>query len=337
MLMPLTRKVVALSLGLSAFLTAATIAQAPRPGQGSAADPQQLVIEDATVDWYQKSDISALVEGVIKNMELRIGDIVNGPSSKTGNIIGYLHDEKASLGVMEAKIQAEGQGAINKAIAQRSLALTVVARNRRLLVKGRDMVSQEEVEKAEAELAVADAAKIEAEDTQKLAKAKLASAQQALDDHVIRAPFSGQILEEFKHEGERVNANDAVVRVGNLDTVRVWAYIPLEYAFRVGPGTEIAIQPRLGGASSGKNPIEQKLFRGVIKSVDQSIQPVAETAVRIYADLDNANHELRPGLKAKMTIFLKPEGAAAFASPSGGRSSASVGARQPNDLPPIPR
>jgi RND family efflux transporter MFP subunit len=324
--MPLTRKAVALSLGLSAILSAATIAQNPRPGQASA--DSQLVIEDATVDWFQKSDISALAEGVIDKMELRIGDEVNGPKQK-GNIIGYLHKEKAELAVEEARIQAEGEGAILKAQAQRELAKTVVARNLRLLAKGRDMVSQEEDEKAKAEFAVADAALIEAKDTQKLAKAKLESARRAVEEHIIRAPFAGQILEEFKHEGERVNANEAVVRVGNLDTVRVWAYIPLEYAYRVSPGTEITIQPRLGGTRTGKHPIEQKQFRGVIKSVDQSIQPVAETAVRIYADLDNANHELKPGLKATMTIMLKPEGTSTYAP-------ANVGSRQA-DLPALPR
>jgi RND family efflux transporter MFP subunit len=321
--MPLTRKAAALSIGLSAILTAATIAQSPRPGQGSA--DSQLVIEDATVDWFQKSEVSALREGVIDRMELRVGKEVG----KKGDIIGYLHKVSADLSVAEAKIQADGKGAILKAKAQRSLALTVVARNERLASKNPDFVAREEAEKAKAEFAAADAALIEAEDTQRLAVAKLRSAEQAAEEHIIRAPFAGQILEEFKHEGESVRANEPVVRLGNLDTVRVWAYIPLEYAFRVTPGTEIVVQPRLGNIR-GRHPIEQKQFRGVITSVDQSIQPVAETAVRIYADLDNPNHELKPGLKATMTIMLKPEGPA-FAGPN-----TDAGTRQAG-LPALPR
>ena len=71
----------------------------------------------------------------------------------------------------------------------------------------------------------------------------------------------------------------------------------------------------------------------MISFVDQSIQPVAETAVRIYADLDNANHELRPGLKATMTIFLKPE--APPPSPRR-RPPGRPGVRQAG-LPPLPR
>ncbi len=300
--MLLTRKAVALSLGLSAILSAATIAQAPK--QQSPAD-SQLVIEEATVDWFQKSDISALREGVIDRMELRIGKEVG----KKGDVIGYLHKEVADLSVEEARITAEGEGAILKAKAQRALALTVVARNKRLIAKRPDFVGQEEAEKAEAELAVADAAKIEAEDTQKLARAKLRSAERAAEEHIIRAPFSGQILEEFKHEGESVRANEPVVRLGNLDTVRVWAWIPLEYAFRVSPGTEIEIEPRLGNVR-----VDRK-FKGVISSVDQSIQPIAEQAVRIYADFDNPDHFLKPGLKATITIKFKPDGTATYANP----------------------
>lgn len=332
--MPLTRKVVALSLGLSAILSAATIAQSPRPGQ-SPADSQISDIE-ATVDWFQKSDVSALREGVIDRMELRIGKEVG----KKGDIIGYIHKEVADLAVEEARIQAEGQGAIMQAVAKRAMAKQVVARNKNLADKGPNFISREEVQKGEAEFAVADASVIEAQDTQKLARAKLRSAERAAEEHIIRAPFSGRILEEFRHEGESVKANEPVIRLGNLDVVRVWAYIPIEYAFRVTPGTEIVIQPRLGGTRAGKHPIEQKQFRGVISFVDDSIQAVAETAVRVYADLDNPTHELKPGLKASMTILLKPEGAASLAAP--GRSNQAnvtptgVGARQ-DELPPLPR
>lgn len=326
--MLLNRKVVALSVGLTAILSAATIAQAPK--QQSAAD-SQLVIEDATVEWFQKSDISALTEGVIDKMELRIGKDV-----ERGGEIGRLHKEKADLAVAEARIQADGEGAILKAQAQRQLALTVVARNKRLIAKRPDFVGQEEAEKAEAELAVADAALIEAKDTQRLARAKLASAERAAEEHIIKAPFGGQILEEFKHEGESVKASEAVVRLGNLDTVRVWAYIPLEYAFRVTPKTEIVIQPRLGNVRVNRQ------FKGVITSVDQSIQPIAEQAVRIYADIDNPDHFLKPGLKATMTIMLKPEGAGvgSLASPNPANHASStptgVGSRQV-ELPALPR
>jgi RND family efflux transporter MFP subunit len=327
--MTLTRKAVALTLGLSSMLCVVTIAQAQKPAQGQGSDGSQLVIDDARVDWFQKADVAALREGVIDKMELRLGKEV----PRAGAEIGRLHKEVADLAVKEAEIQARGQGAILKAEAQKKVAIAVVMRNRALLARDINYVSKEDVQKAEAEYAAADASWIEAMDTQELAKAKLESAKRAAEEHIIRAPFAGQILEEFVHEGESVHANAPVVRMGNLDKVRVWAYIPIEYLFRVAPGTKITIQPMLG-PSRGKQAIEQMQFKGVITSVDQSIQAIGETAVRIYADLDNPNHLLKPGMKATMAITLEPEGAV-IASPA--VKEAANGSADVGNLPTLPR
>ena len=93
------------------------------------------------------------------------------------------------------------------------------------------------------------------------------------------------------------------------------------------------------GSSRGRQPIEQKQFRGgVISSVDQSIQAVGETTVRVYADLDNPNHELKPGLKSTMTILLKPDANASFTAPTGVKSANSLPeVGRSVELPPLPR
>ncbi len=331
--MPLTRKAAALSLGLFGILTAATIAQPPQRSNGG--DSEKLVVEDASVDWFQKSDIAALREGVIDKLELRIGKEVGPPIDGQGAVIGTLHRENAELAVAEAKIQAESRGAVLKAEAQKKHAASVIQRNNELNRKNSNYVSREEAQKAEAEFLIADASYIEAEDTQRLAQAKLKTAQRVADEHVIRAPFAGIIIEEFKHEGERVNANESVVRIGNLDRVRVWAFIPIEYAYRVALGTDIEIQPRLTeGTRTGKHPIEQKKFRGKVTFVDPSLQTIAENGVKVFAEIDNPKHELRPNLKATMTFYLKPETTVPL-NP-GGAPPANLGAR-PLDLPTLPR
>lgn len=122
----------------------------------------------------------------------------------------------------------------------------------------------------------------------------------------------------MKHPGESVRANEAVVRLGNLDKLRAWGYVPLEYASRVKEGQRVEIQLRLQGGRGEKQPIEQKRFVGKITFVDPQIQPIAETAVRVYADFENPTHELRPGFRSTMTIFLNSEGAAAAPAPAVG-------------------
>lgn len=313
--MPLNRKAFALLIGLIGPVSVATIAGA----QGQrAAEPQTLDSQDATIDWFQQSNVSALRPGVIDKMEVRIGKTVD-----RDGVIGVLYKKSADLSVREAEIQANSQGEVQKAQAQKRLAAAVIGTNEALNKRLPNSVSREEMQKAEAEFLVAKAAEQVARDTQDLAKAKLDSAKQTADEHTIKAPFSGIVIEEFKHEGESVQANEAVIRLGNLDKVRVWTYIPLEYSYRVAVGTEIEVQLRFG------NRLHQKKHRGVVTFVDPSVQPIGESGIRVYAEIDNPTHELQPGHKATMRFFLKPESAnPATASTVGGASGG---------LPALPR
>jgi len=300
------KKAAALAAGFIAALSVATVAQNTNPAARSA---ETLVIDDATVDWIEKSDVAALREGVIDRMELQIGMPV-----QRGKPIGYLHAEIAELTVHKAELAVKNTATEEKARAQQELALTVVATNKRLNERRPGLVSIEEQRKAEAEVKVATAMINEAVEKRAMDRAEDALARRALDEHTITAPFDGIVIERMKNPGESVRANEAVVRLGNLSKLRAFAYIPLDYAYRVKEGQIVEIQPRISGARAVAVPIEQKRFRGKITFVDPQIQPVAETAVRIYAECDNREFELRPGLKATMTIFLNSEGGPADTS-----------------------
>jgi RND family efflux transporter MFP subunit len=306
--MLLPKKVAALAAGLLAALSAATVAQ--NPGASAPRGTETLVV-DANIIWIEKSNVAALREGVIDRMELEIGMPV-----KRGKPIGYLHNEVAALTVRKAELAVAGIAAQKKAEAQKELAASVVATNERLNQKRPGMVSVEEQRKAEAELKVAGAMIEEAIEKRKIDQADLDLAKQALDEHTIVAPFDGIVIERKKTVGESVRANEAVVLLGNLDKLRAWCYIPLEYAYRVHEDQVVELQPRLTGTRTAPLPIESRKFVGKITFVDPQIQPVAETAVRVYAEFDNKDHMLRPGLKATMTIYLTPEGVAAAPSAS---------------------
>jgi RND family efflux transporter MFP subunit len=320
-----SKKAAALAVSFVTALSVAALAQNAAPARRAAATPpsETLVLDElATLEWIEKADVAALREGVIETVELWPGMPV-----KKGGVIGILHRETAELTVAKAKLAANNVAAEQKARAQQELALTVVATNERLNQRRPGMVSNEELRKAEAEVKVATSMIQEAIEQSNLYKAELDLAQQAVKEHTIQAPFDGVVYERIKNPGESVRANEAVVRLGNLDRLRAWSYIPLEYAYRVKEGQIVEVQPRLQGTRGAHLPIEQKRFRGKITFVDPQIQPVAETAVRIYAEFENKDHELRPGLKAVMTIYLSPDGPAP-------PPSTTVGARtEPTQLP----
>ena len=82
-------------------------------------------------------------------------------------------------------------GPIEKGKAQKEVAVSVVARNKRLNERKPGMVSAEDVAKAEGELKVAEAQIHEAKEQKAVAKAELDLAKQTLKEHTIVAPFDG--------------------------------------------------------------------------------------------------------------------------------------------------
>ena len=276
--MTLLKKSLAFLAGSLALLAAlGTTSNLTAQSPPSQADLQPLQLdEDVQLDWIEKSNVAALRQGVVNEMELSIGDDV-----KKGGLIGSLHSEMADL----------------------SLALAVVAINKRLNDRIPGSVSFEEQEKAKAELNVAEAMTVEAGEKIEQDKAEVSIAERTLEEHKIVAPFDGKVTEVHKHPGESVQANEPVVTICNLDRIRAWTYIPVEFAYRVKPGQIVEIEPKLA-AFGADTAGHQKVYRGKITFVDDEIQPVGEAAVRVYAEIDNKDHMLKKGLKASMRIFL---------------------------------
>ncbi len=309
------RTAASVALSVLATLSAASFGQsgaAQEPAPRASAATLVLDSQDqlATLDWIDKSDVAALREGVIEKMELRLGD----PAVK-GEPIGYLHSEIAELTVAKSKLMAENTAAIEKGQAASEVAFTVVARNKRLNERKPGMVSQEDTAKAEGELKVAEAQIKEAQEQVAINKAELELAKQMLKEHTIVSPFDGVVIKLMKKPGESVRANEAVVQVGNLSRLCATAFVPLDHAYRVKVGQVVEIQPRLAG-SRGDQPIERKTFRGTIVFVDPQIQAIAESAVRVRAEFENPDFELRPGLKAAMTVFLTDDVASRIPRPA---------------------
>jgi RND family efflux transporter MFP subunit len=290
-----------LLMSVAALAQSGGAAARPAEAGGQAIDLSEL----ARIDWIERSDVACLREGVIQSMELQIGM----PVKKDGTI-GVLHHEFAELTVRKNKLQADSTAPSEKAEAQKEVAVSVVARNKRLNERKAGMVSAEDVAKAEGELKVAEAQVHEARENRDIADADLKLAIQTLKEHTIVAPFDGVIIKRMKNPGESVRANEAVVQLGNLYKLSANAYVPLDFAFRVKEGQVVEIQPRITQGKGEPLAIEKKRFRGKITFIDPQIQPVAETAVRIRAEFENPTGELRPGLMVQMTIFLNSDVAA---------------------------
>jgi multidrug resistance efflux pump len=298
-------KIAALTGGCVVALAAASFAQNPR-GDRAARSQGETVVVNGQVEWLERSDVSALTEGVIKQIEYQVGNRV-----EEGKQIGVLHDEKARLTLAKAKVAAENVGPIEKGLAQRQLAIAERARMKRANDRVPDAHSRSEIEKAEAEIMVAEAMTKEAREIQNVAKADQKIAERVLEEHIILAPFTGYIIERMKNPGEAVRASEPVVRLGRIDKLRFIGYVPLETSFRIKIGDLVELRPNVEGADL---PIEQTKFKGKVAALSREISTIGKTEVQILAEIDNEDAEhnelgLRPGLKADMTVYLTPAAA----------------------------
>lgn len=307
-------KAAGLAAGMVAAVSVASFAQQGGAGRGPrpTASPETLVVL-GNMDWMEKSDVTALREGVIEQIEFRVGDRV-----EAGKPIGNLHQKMAELAVAKAKVAAEGYGAVKKAQAQIEVARQKVVRLKRLQIDKRANVTQEEMLNAEAELSMALASEEEARDNQDLAKAELDLNKQTLAEHTIYAPpFTGYVITRNKNPNESVRASESVALIGRMDKLRFHGFVPLESAGRVAIGDRVEVRAVVDESDL---PLEQRKFTGKITAITPEVQTVGRTEVQVLADVDNAFQDedrpgsgLIPGMKAEMTILLGTAGAPAGA------------------------
>ena len=295
------------SLAAACVMTASTFVSAtqdgtrktPTPRGGAPANDGTLVVPGA-LEWLIRSDLSAKREGVMEEMLFEDGGIV-----QKGQPIGKLDDEVARLSVEKQDLIARSMASIEKAIAQREQAQATYSRYKRLGEVKPGYASQDELDKAAADVNYADALLAEAQDKQAADKKDLELANTALQQHQIIAPFNGVIIKRLKNPGEAVQANEAVVRLGNTDKFKFVGWITLENGQRVRRGDPVVFRPIVDGADLS---LEGKVFTGKILAVGSEIPQVGNPEVSVIAEIVNPFDPEHPelsllqGLKGELTI-----------------------------------
>jgi RND family efflux transporter MFP subunit len=281
----------------------------------------QTVVIGGTMTWLEESKVSALRDGVIRQMEFQIGARVS-----QGTVIGSLYDDLAKLNLAKSEIAAKSVGTLKEAEAQRQLAVAKLARLRRLDPRGKGFVSPEELDEAEANVNLTVAKVKTATEQIDLANADVAVQRQVMEEHKILAPFAGVITQRLRDPGEAVHANEPVVHLGKLDQLLFSGWIPIETSFAIQENSPVEVVPMIEGADL---PIERMKFRGKVISVSKEVSELRRTEVRVLAVIENPPNEanpkleLSPGMRVEMTVFL--DGAA----PSGTRVGSAAPATRP--------
>lgn len=181
----------------------------------------------------RESDVAMRVAGVIDDVQVFVGTQL-----EAGDVLAVLDSELLELELRSKRAElAEAEAGVEVARAGLTLAERGFARVEGL--RGTSAFSQGQFDDRES--AVAQARGGLAQAAARLLNAEAAADRAAydLDRSVLRAPFSGTVLQVMVDPGEYVQVGAPVARVVNIDDLEIEANVPAEFIPALAPGMEL--------------------------------------------------------------------------------------------------
>jgi macrolide-specific efflux system membrane fusion protein len=299
-------------------------AQDPRPPRarpGAKAEPANVVqpsgadalqMNLVVVTLIEPVEVPARDVGQLQSINVKEGQLVT-----EGDLVAQIDDKDVQLARNKAKIEADiareeaaNDKKVRTAKKTSEVAASELARAKESIEKYRDAVPAAELDrlKLAAEKAVIDIEQAEHE----LRAAKLALqlkenehdlAEHNVAKRKILAPLSGMVVEIYKHGGEWVQPGDKVVRVVRLDRLRVEAFLTRQDVEAQGElvGRSVNLTVTIAGKPQD--------FTGKVVHVHPEINPLSGK-VRVWAEVDNRDLRLRPGMQGTLTVSPAAESVA---------------------------
>jgi macrolide-specific efflux system membrane fusion protein len=270
-------------------------------GPAQAVEP--IKIDSVLVTLIEQVDVPASDAGALTAIVAVEGQIV-----AEGTLLAGLEDGEAQQTVRRAKLELdiavkESRNDLKVRYARKSyeVAQAELKRATDSVEKYRKSVSQSEIDnlrltadgaalaidQAEHDLAVAQI-------TTELKENELQVATGRLARRKLLAPIAGVVVQIKRHRGEWVEPGDAVVRLVRMDRLRAEGFLPSRAAFDGLTGRPVTLSVDLPGKP-------QTRFPGKLVFVSPEINPV-NGQVRVWAEIENRDLLLKPGLQAALSI-----------------------------------
>jgi macrolide-specific efflux system membrane fusion protein len=264
---------------------------------------EPLVVESALLRLTQQVEVPARAQGVISEIHVMEGDSV-----EQGTLLAQMDDVESRLleGRAEIELQLNKEKVTND-VAIRSAQRAVVfnqAEFKRVERASRDTpgsitISELEELRFRAEQAALDLEKAQHERRQDQLSADLKAKELELsryniDVRKIVAPINGVVVEVLRQPGEWVEPGEKVLRIVRMDRLRAEGMVHIRDLPPDLRGAPVSITMDLPGKG-------ETTFQGKVVFVSPEISPV-NGQVRVWAEVNNKDGLLKPGLRPRMTI-----------------------------------
>jgi macrolide-specific efflux system membrane fusion protein len=260
-------------------------------------------VPSALLTIVERVDVPAAEEGILTSLSVREGDLV-----EPGQLLGVtdprtaaLHLDQVAQDLQLARDVAKNDTRVRLAHKEHELAQVELDRAYKVNEGFANSVPAKEidrlklsVERTRLEIEFAQFERSQNAQKARRIEADLRLAQHQLEMRKVLAPIAGMIVHLQKQQGEWVNRGDLVARIVRVNRLRAEGFVDAQHAILGLVGRPVRIEVPLPGQSPVTVP-------GKIVFVSPEVQPV-NSQVRFWAEFDNEQLRLRPGLTASITI-----------------------------------
>lgn len=265
-------------------------------------DAAPVEVESVVLRLIEEAEVPAQESGVVTAVKVREGQRV-----KAGELLTQIDDQVPRLAADAAKAQydiarANATNDVRIRFTKKSLEVSEaeLRRSTDSIQRFAKSVSQSQLDVEELTVQKNRLEAEQAEQEQQIAilemnskENELTAARAEVTRRRITAPFNGVIVQVYVRKGEWVKPGQQALRIVNVDRLRAEGFVPADRA-----GADLVGKPvKLAIESNGK-PAD---FAGKIVFVSPEVDPITHQ-VRVWAEIDNRDGRLRPGLPAKMVV-----------------------------------
>ena len=231
-----------------------------------------------TVIASRTAQLSSATGGLVKSVSVQFGGQVSA-----GDTVVELDDAEAQLQLVQA------QAAVQEAQARLTEKQRLFRVGRNLTRRG--VLTKDQADSRRAEVIIARAGV-------KRLRAVEASARQVLRRHLVKAPFSGVVSQQYVESGEWISPGTAIVELISDQDVLVEVLLPQKHYAQLSNDTAITLTFEALGSK-------------VVSGRRVALSPVSDPTMRTFrlrvalaADNDPEIARIAPGMSAQVTLTL---------------------------------
>jgi RND family efflux transporter MFP subunit len=243
---------------------------------------------DCMIEPIQTIEVRAVVGGAIEKITVRRGDRV-----VKGQVLVTLESSAERAAAESAAYRAQMEGP--EAVAQTKLeyAQRKYARHREMAAQ--NLMSGQDRDDAERDMRSAEAELELARENREMAALDAREQKSMLERRTIRSPFNGVVADQLLYPGEVIEPGDAnrpILKLAQIDPLRVHVILPVTAFGRVKPGATLEVIPEMGVGRE---------LEGTVTIVD-SVVDAASGTFAVFLELPNPQLDVPAGLKCRAVL-----------------------------------